>query len=100
LGVKNVSGHSLRRGCATWRYHHGWDVQDIADLLDDDPKVVEGSYLDRSWLKTAGRKARSGKRYPEVQWIRPAGGRIPSRPPVFGGDGKFSSGPASPPSQI
>jgi integrase len=72
----SVSGHSLRRACATWRYHHGWDLQDIADLLDDDPKVVEGSYLDRSWLKTAGRKARSGTRYPEVAWVRPAGKEI------------------------
>lgn len=73
LGANNISGHSLRRACATWRYHHGWDVQDVADLLDDDPKVVEGSYLDRSWLKVAGRKPKSGKRYPEVSWVMPAG---------------------------
>lgn len=74
LGINNVSGHSLRRACATWRYHHGWDVQDIADLLDDDPKVIDASYLDKSWLKTVGRKRhRSGNRYPEVEWIRPAG---------------------------
>ncbi|HVM45807.1 MAG TPA: site-specific integrase, partial [Candidatus Thermoplasmatota archaeon] len=73
LGRNDISGHSLRRACATWRYYHGWDIQDIADLLDDLPKVVEGSYLDRAWLKTAGRKARRGERYPCVEWIRPAG---------------------------
>lgn len=26
FGVNNVSGHALRRACATWRHHHGWDV--------------------------------------------------------------------------
>jgi len=54
----------MRRACATWRYHHGWDLQDVADLLDDDPKVVEGSYLDRIWLKTAGRKPRGAQPVP------------------------------------
>jgi len=100
LGTKTISGHSLRRACATWRYHHGWDLQDVADLLDDDPKVVEGSYLDRSWLKTAGRKSRSGKRYPEVMWIRPSGKENSTRPAILGGHPEFSSGLGSPPSQI
>ena len=74
LGIHNVSAHALRRACATWRYIHGWSIEDIAALLDDDPKVVQESYVDMAYVKSKGRKRhRRSNRYPEVDWIRPAG---------------------------
>lgn len=79
LGIRNVSAHALRRACATWRYIHGWAVEDIASLLDDTPSVVEGSYIDVTHVKTRGRKrTRSRERYPTVDWIRPEGQKEPA----------------------
>lgn len=74
LGIRNISAHALRRACATWRFIHGWNVDDIAVLLDDDKDVVEASYIDVNHVKTKGRKRhRSAERYPMVDWIRPMG---------------------------
>lgn len=70
--------HSLRRGCATWRYHCGWDVEEIRLLLDDTAAVIENSYLDWNWLKVVGRTGHRTKgRTPEARIIRSSGKRDP-----------------------
>jgi hypothetical protein len=66
--------HSLRRGCATWRYHCGWDVEEIRLLLDDTAAVIEASYLNWNWLKLLGRtQERSTSRTPPAKLIRSTG---------------------------
>lgn len=71
LRGESRGSHSFRRGCATWRYHCGWDLEEIALLLDDRVAVVEASYIDWNWLKVAGRtQERSVSRTPPVKLIR------------------------------
>lgn len=74
LGGDGRGPHSLRRGCATWRYHCGWDVEEIRLLLDDTAAVVETSYLNWNWLKVQGRtNHRTPTRTPAAKLIRSVG---------------------------
>jgi len=74
LGGDGRGPHSLRRGCATWRYHCGWDVEEIRLLLDDTAAVVETSYLNWNWLKVKGRtNHRTPTRTPAAKLLRSAG---------------------------
>lgn len=73
LGPKAPGPHGLRRGGATWRYHHGWTLKEVAALMDDTEGVAEG-YLDRAWLQHNEKSARkSQKGRPAVPRIRSAG---------------------------
>lgn len=61
--------HSFRRGLATWLYHNGWAIDEIALLLDDTPKVVDESYINWTWIKRVGRREDPRKRRPPVPLI-------------------------------
>lgn len=74
LGGAGRGPHSLRRACATWLYHNGWEVEEVALLLDDTTAVVRGSYIDWAWIKRVGRKnERSRSRRPPLPRIRSSG---------------------------
>lgn len=66
--------HSLRRACATWQYHNGWEIPEIARFLDDTEDVVRSSYINWTWIKRAGRvNERSTTRRPAVPLVRSNG---------------------------
>lgn len=103
--------HSLRRACATWLYHHGWEVEEIALLLDDTPAVVRRSYLNWTWIKRVGRKnERSKTTRPPVPLLRSSGttnarserktSDPQAAPRVWEGAPRFSEGRNSAPAGI
>lgn len=74
LGDLNTGGHGLRRACATFRYRHGWSIEDIAQLLDDSETVISESYLDWTWLRSLPEGTiQRRKSRPAVPRIRPGG---------------------------
>lgn len=63
----SIGAHAFRRFCATVRYAWGWSVQDVANHLDDTPKVVETNYIDHAFArmcKVQGRRAKDDPRPP------------------------------------
>lgn len=50
LGPAVPGPHGFRRGCATWRFHHGWTLTEVARFIDDTEQTTQG-YLNRVWLE-------------------------------------------------
>ena len=75
IGRNSAGPHSLRRACATWRYRHGWEIEEVANLIGDTKDVVEASYIDHAWIRSIHR-VKSRKATPEVPMIRSSG--VPS----------------------
>lgn len=71
LGPASTGGHGLRRACATYRYHFGWSIHDIAVLLHDSESVIAASYLDWTWLNSPrGEPVLPTKKRPPLPRIR------------------------------
>lgn len=51
-----IGPHAFRRTCATLRYTWGWNLEEVAEFLDDKPKTVDGHYIDHTWVRHVGRR--------------------------------------------
>lgn len=72
LGQDSTGGHGLRRACATYRYHYGWTLEEIATLLHDSEAVVASSYIDWTWIRSPqGEPRRAPKPRPKLPHLRP-----------------------------